>query len=123
MLSVGIDLIEIHRIERSLQNDYFIKRVFGEHEIAELTGRSYPPESAAAAFAAKEAFSKSIGTGVKGFSLTEVELLHDENGAPYLLLSGKAKQIANEKRFGFSVSISHTRELATAIVIAFHKGA
>ena len=76
---------------------------------------SYP--SAAADWAAKEAFSKALGTGVRGFELNEVSCLRDELGAPYLVLTGKAKQAA--EGLAFSVSLTHTAELASAIVIAY----
>ena len=118
MLSVGTDLVEIKRMEKSLKNDFFLKKVFGEAEISGLIARGLPPESAAAAFAAKEAFSKAIGTGVKGFKLPEVELMHDDNGAPFLQLSGNAKAIADELGYHFAVSLTHTRELAMAVVVA-----
>ncbi len=120
MLSVGTDLIEIKRIAKSLKNDFFLKKVFGEEEIQDLLSRGLPPESAAAAFAAKEAFSKAIGTGVKGFKLPEVELMHDDNGGPFLRLSGNAKEIADELGYSFAVSLTHTKELAMAVVVA-HK--
>ena len=72
-------------------------------------------------WAAKEAFAKSLGTGVEDFGLSEVEVLRDKLGAPYIRLSGNAKRIADEMGLDFSVSISHTSELAIATVIAFPK--
>ncbi len=117
MFSVGIDLTEIPRIAQSIEQPRFIQRVFGAQELQELQNRL--PQHYAAAFAAKEAFSKAIRTGIRGFSLTEVQLLHDEWGAPYLHLSGKALHIATTRGFTrFCVSISHTDTLATAIVLA-----
>ncbi|MEE1144056.1 MAG: holo-ACP synthase [Acutalibacteraceae bacterium] len=117
MYSVGIDIVEINRIERSVGNERFCKGVYGESEIAQLKSRK--AQSYAGAFCAKEAFSKAIGTGIRNFRLTEVELLHDDLGAPYLKLSGSAKRIAKDLGFThFSVSISHTAEICTAIVIA-----
>lgn len=109
-------MVEISRIERSVGNERFSRGVYGDRELAELRERR--AESYAGAFCAKEAFSKAIGTGIRGFKLTEVQLLHDELGAPYLHLSGNAQQIAMSKGFvNFSVSITHTADLATAIVI------
>ena len=72
-------------------------------------------------WAAKESFAKALGTGVEGFSLSEVEILRDDMGAPYIRLCGNAKGIADEMGLAFSVSISHTDDLATAVVIAFPK--
>lgn len=118
MLSVGIDLIEINRIKQSIENQRFISRVFGEQERLELLRKHNNIQSFAAAFAAKEAFAKALGTGIRGFSLNEVELLHDELGAPYLKLSGNAQKIAEQKGLRFSVSVTHTDNYAAAVVIA-----
>ena len=122
MLSVGIDLVEIDRIRRSLENPRFLNFVYGEKERAELSARGFPAQSLAAAFAAKEAFAKALQTGVVGFVLQEVELLHRENGAPYLYLSGRALHISQERGLKFSVSVSHTKRYATAVVIAVANG-
>lgn len=115
----GIDLVEISRIEKSInKNINFISRFFGENEIL-LFNQTNKIETIAANFAAKEAFSKVLKTGIKDFKLIEVEILRDEFGAPYLLLSGNAKRIANIMGLTFSVSISHTKKYATAIVIGY----
>ncbi|MDR1892942.1 MAG: 4'-phosphopantetheinyl transferase superfamily protein [Oscillospiraceae bacterium] len=119
MLSVGIDLVEIDRIRRSLQSPRFLTFVYGAEERAELCARGMPPQSLAAAFAAKEAFGKALSTGVAGFYLREVQLLHRDNGAPYLYLCGKALHISEERRLQFTVSVSHTKRYATAVVVAF----
>ncbi len=118
MLFVGIDSIEISRVRRAMENPRFCQRVFGEAEYSLLAVRGFPAQSAAASFCAKEAFSKALGTGVRGFRLREVELLRDELGAPFLQLSGRALAMAQERKLRFSVSVTHTRELATVIVIA-----
>lgn len=120
MYKIGIDLVEIERIKKSIQSEHFCERVFGENELKELRARNMPAQSAAACFAAKEAFSKAIGTGICGFSLTEVETLHTENGKPYLHLSGNALKLAGD--LSFDISITHTRELAQAVVIAYKEG-
>ena len=121
MMFCGIDLVEIERIEKSLKNPRFLEKNFGEREREELAKKSYKSESVAAAFAAKEAFLKAMQTGLSGFALCEIELLHKESGAPYLSLSGKAKSQVEEKGLEFSVSITHTSKLAQAIVIGFEK--
>lgn len=117
MMFSGIDLVEISRIEKAMENPRFLEKYFGENEILEFEKKNYKPESVAAAFAAKEAFSKVLKTGLSGFSLSEVELLHEKNGAPYLLLSGKAQKLAKDLQF--TVSITHTKDLAQAIVIGY----
>ena len=121
MYSVGIDSIEIARIAESIKNEKFIKKVYGDSELREISLRGLHPRSFAVSFAAKEAFSKAIGTGIVGFSLNEVELLHNEFGAPYLFLSGKAKVIAEDKGLIFSTSVTHTESVATVIVLAYQE--
>lgn len=119
-MQVGIDTVEIKRIEALLKNkEQFLCRVFSIKEQQEFDKRNNKPQHIAAAFSAKEAFSKVLGTGVSGFNLNEVSLLHKENGKPYLEFSGKALQIVKESNLTFDVSITHTDSLATAIVIGF----
>lgn len=116
---VGIDSVEIDRIEEAVKKEGFLKRVFSQGEREEFEMRSCNAAHIAAAFAAKEAFSKAVGTGLSGFSLNEVSLLHKKSGKPYLALEGKAKTIAEKEGLSFDVSITHTKTVATAIVIAF----
>ncbi len=121
MQSAGIDLVEIPRMEKSLQSSRFLEKVYGpaeREELARKQGRRFT-ESAAAAFAAKEAFSKALGTGIKGFALSEVQLLHDGAGAPFLQLSGRAAALACQRGFRFTVSVTHTAAYAAAVVIGY----
>ena len=118
-MTVGIDSVEIKRIKELINKERFLERVFSDDEIKEFSLRNNKPEHIAAAFAGKEAFSKALGTGISGFKLTEVSLLHLENGKPYLKFSGNALSIVNEKGLSFDVSVTHTDSLATVIVIAF----
>lgn len=122
MVQNGIDLVEIERIRRSAEKPAFLEKVYGERERAELAARGFAPRHLAGAFAAKEAFSKALGTGLRGFSLHEVEILHNDLGAPYFLLSGAAKQLAESKNLEFALSITHTDTLAAAFVTAYEKG-
>lgn len=123
MFSVGIDTTECRRIEKSMKNPHFVTRVFGPLEQILLQERGFPCEgnhrwieTAAAAFCAKEAFGKAMGTGIRGFRLCEVELLRNKNGAPYLHLSGAAAALAHG--WNFAVSATHTREYASVVVLA-----
>lgn len=79
------------------------------------------PATIAANFAAKEAFSKALGTGVRGFSLAEVSVLRDHLGAPYFAFSGEAEKQVRERGLQFSVSLTHTDELAAAFVVAWQQ--
>lgn len=118
LYGIGIDMSEIKRFEKIINSKHFIHRVFGNAEIEEFKKKNYNIASVCAAFCVKEAFSKAIGTGLKGISLNEICTLHDKNGKPYIELSGKAKELAVSLKLSFEVSITHTRENAAAVVIA-----
>lgn len=117
MLLTGFDLVEIDRIRKAMQRPRFCRRVLGEEEYRQLSLRGLPCQSVAASFCAKEAFGKALGTGVSGFALSEVQLLRKENGCPYLSLSGEALRMAQERNVVFSVSVTHTRLYAAAVVV------
>ncbi|NLW88527.1 MAG: holo-ACP synthase [Clostridiaceae bacterium] len=123
-ISSGIDIIRISRI-RDIYNrkgDIFLNRIYTSFEIRSCTLRSgeVSMESLAARFAAKEAVSKALGTGIwrQGVSFTDIEIFVDEKGKPFLQLHGGAKAVF--ERMGgsdASVSISHDGDLATAICV------
>lgn len=118
-LYTGIDLVSVDRIRKSIQKDArFLVRFFGEEEckLFDLS-RASVYERIAANFAAKEAFSKALGSGIADFALNEVQALRNASGAPYLQLSGRALAIAQARQLEFSISLSHTKEYATAIVV------
>jgi holo-[acyl-carrier protein] synthase len=123
ILGLGTDMIEIARIEHSLERfgDAFMRRIYTPAEIAYCQQKKKTSaESFAARFAAKEAAAKALGTGIsRGVTWCEIEVLRLPGQRPTLHLSGRAAEIA--ARLGIrhlSVSLSHTRELAVAIVIA-----
>lgn len=118
MFECGVDIVRIDRIAKSIQNPRFLERVFSAEEICVFAQKNMPVQSIAAAFSAKEAFSKALGTGVRGFSLPEVEVLHDALGKPYFRLGGRAAARAAERGLAFSLSLSHTDEVAVAFVVA-----
>jgi len=118
MLLTGFDLVEIDRIRTAMQRPRFCRRVLGEEEYHQLSLRGFPCQSVAASFCAKEAFGKALGTGISGFALAEVQLLRRENGSPYLVFSGRALRMVQKSNADFSVSITHTRLYAAAVVIS-----
>ncbi len=118
LIKTGIDIIEITRIQGALDRygDRFLQRVFTPAEITECRGRA---DALAVRFAAKEATTKALGTGIGPVSWREVETLHKRSGEPYLILHGRADLIA--KYLGlttWTVSLSHSRENAIAVVVA-----
>lgn len=118
-MRVGIDSVDISRIEKSLEIQGFLTKLFSESERVLFMEKRMKPETVAGNFAAKEAFSKALGTGLRGFSLNEVSVLRDGLGAPYIELCGRAKELA--KGLKFTVSITHTETTATATVIAYEE--
>ncbi|WRS27624.1 holo-ACP synthase [Oscillospiraceae bacterium MB08-C2-2] len=118
-MTCGMDMLEISRMEKSLQSAHFISRVFGERERQLFEGHKNMAARAAANFCAKEAFSKALGTGIRGFALCEVEVLRDSLGKPYFVFSGNAAQLVEKSGLSFDVSLTHTMEYAGAMVIAF----
>jgi len=118
LFGIGIDLIEIERIEKSMAKTRFLTRFFGEGELSEYRARGKRSSYIAANFCAKEAFSKAIGTGIRDFELKEVELLRDHLGKPYLVFSGRAAKLVEEMGLTFETSVSHTKHYATAVVSA-----
>jgi holo-[acyl-carrier protein] synthase len=118
ILKTGVDIIEIGRIQAALERhgERFLKRVFTERETFECRGRA---EALAVRFAAKEAASKALGTGIGPIAWREVETLHKWSGEPYLVLHGAAEAIAKELGLAnWAVSLSHSRENAVAVVVA-----
>ena len=116
---IGIDIIEIKRAESQLNNDAFMKRYFTENECKYIFEKAKPAESAAAIFSAKESVAKALGTGFRGFSPIDIEILHDDAGKPYVVLSEKALSVAKSKNINkFHLSLSHSKENAISYVIA-----
>lgn len=121
IIKTGIDIVEIESIKKSVsKSDGFIARYFGDSEVEMFSKKGNEKskiQSIAANFAAKEAFSKSIGTGISGFCLRDVQVLRDSLGAPYLKLSDKL--LEKHCDTNFSVSLSHTDSYAAAVVVAY----
>ena len=118
VLKTGIDIIEIARIRAALDRhgERFLKRIYTELEIFECSGRA---EALAVRFAAKEAASKALGTGIGPIAWREVETLHKWSGEPYIVLHGTAEKIAKELGLAvWAVSLSHSRENGIAVVVA-----
>ncbi len=117
-VAVGIDIIEIARIARTY-NDFgerFLSRVFTECERDRYRGRV---NELAARFAAKEATSKALGTGIVGIRWREMEVLPNRRGKPILILHGQAAERARHLGLThFSVSLTHSRTDAMAFVVA-----
>ncbi|MBW6473221.1 MAG: holo-ACP synthase [Anaerolineaceae bacterium] len=118
MLRNGVDIIEIERLEKVNPGirARFINRVYTEAE-KEICGNSYT--CLAGRFAAKEAVSKVLGTGIGEIRWQDIEILRGEEGQPIIKLHANAKAKENELGIHqWAISISHSRTLAIAFVIA-----
>ena len=90
---IGTDIVSIDRINKSLKNKNFIKRIFNEKEILKCKKIKSSTNCFAKRFAAKEAFSKALGTGIaKGINFNEIIILNKKSGKPYINLIGQTKK-------------------------------
>ena len=119
IVGIGNDIIEIERIEKAISKEGFKAKVFTQREIENIVKRGNRAETYAGVFSAKEAISKAIGTGVREFSLTDLEILNDDLGKPYVIVSDKLKKIIQRKKenYQIEIAISHSKKYATAMAI------
>ena len=119
IVGIGNDIIEIERIEKAILKEGFKNKVYTERELENIEKRGNRTETYAGIFSAKEAISKAIGTGVREFSLTDLEILNDDLGKPYVVVSEKLDKILKNKKedYQIEISISHSKKYATAMAI------
>ena len=121
VLGIGVDLVECARIQHSLDRfgERFLHRIFTEGEIAYCQSMKFPERHFAARFAAKEAASKAFGTGIgKAMGWRDIDVHKYENGEPYVMLEGGAKQMAVERKISAVwISLSHTNHHAVAMIV------
>ena len=119
MSMVGIDIIEIERLKSIAENDIRLSSLFTEKEIKYFNKFKDRQTHVAGGFCAKEAVSKAFKTGFNGKVLPrEIEILHKDNGVPYVVLKGGAKKVFEELGLtNIDISISHDKEKAIAICI------
>ena len=120
IFGIGIDNIEVKRIKKQIDDSIrFKEKIFTAKEIKYCESKKNYAESFAVRFAAKEAFLKAIGTGwSNGLQFKDIEILNDNKGKPIIHLQGKTKQIILDNELGnIHISLSHLKEIATAIII------
>jgi holo-[acyl-carrier protein] synthase len=118
ILGTGVDIIEIKRVEEVFHTDRRMRRIFTEEEIQSLGGQN--PSRLSGYYAAKEALSKALGTGIRGISFKEMEVLKNEAGRPYFNLQPLKEhliRIFGTDRVKIHLTISHDRARAMAMVI------
>ena len=122
ILGIGVDIIENSRIDKSLKNNVFIKRIFSDLEI--LKGKQIKDKKSyySKRFAAKEAFVKAIGTGFRNnLNFKDISIINDKEGKPLFLITEKIKKIIKKKfktsSYNFFLSMSDEKKYSIAYVI------
>ena len=119
---IGTDIVDINRLNKSLKRKNFIKKIFNDDEIRKCNSQLNKVSCYAKRFAAKEAFSKAIGTGIaKGLKFNEIIVYNTKLGKPSIKLQGKTKKIVikilKKKTFNIFLSLSDEKIFAIATVI------
>jgi holo-[acyl-carrier protein] synthase len=116
---IGVDIASVARFQAWCADERLLRRFFHPQEIGDCRRQGASAAMALAArFAAKEAFGKAMGTGLRGFRLQEVQVVNDRLGKPFLTLYGRAKHVFETSGGGsIHLSIAHERENAVAMVV------
>lgn len=122
ILGIGVDIVEKNRIKKSLTNKLFIKRIFTNSEILLAKNKKDKISFYSNRFAAKEAFSKSIGTGFReNLNFSDLSIKNDKLGKPIFVITDKIKKLIKKKfkitKFDFLLSISDEKKYSIAYVI------
>ena len=118
IIGIGTDIVEVVRIRKAIERTpSFLKGVFTDNEVEYINSKKNKYETAARIFTVKEAFSKALGSGIRGFGLKDIEVLHTELGKPIINLSEKVSKKISEEDYRVHVTISHTKENAVSFVI------
>ena len=121
IFGIGTDIVNVDRIKNSLKNRNFINRIFNKKEILKCKRTNNYINCYAKRFAAKEAFSKALGTGISnGINFNEIVILNKKSGKPYIDIVGQTKKILNKKfkrrKSKISLSLSDEEKYAVAFV-------
>ena len=115
---IGVDLVENRRLLPWLSQPQVLERYFTTHEIKDVQTSAHPEASLAARFAAKEAFGKALGSGLRGLPLRDIEVQRGADGKPFLVLAGKAAEVLKRQKIAHvHLSLSHEKEYAVAFVV------
>mgnify|MGYP001817870387 FL=1 len=120
MIAVGTDILRFERIDDVLERlgDRFVQRILTPEEREEYAASARPGNLLAKRFAAKEAVAKTLGTGIgRGVSWQDIRISHDDHGAPLVILTGGALEVAREKG-GSHVALSLADEVDCVIAFA-----
>ncbi len=122
ILGIGVDIVSVERMRHWFSNPGLLSRFFHPDEIENVWKRkSGRVLSLAARFAAKEAFGKALGTGMRNLVLKDIQVVNSHNGKPSIKLFGSARS-ALERHNGVSVHLSLTHEEHSAVAIVIIEG-
>lgn len=123
ILDIGTDIIEVDRIKNALsKRGDFLKKIFTEQEINMFEQKGNNPQTIAGNFAAKEAISKSLGLGIRGYNFKDIEILRNDLGKPIVKTYNNLNQICIQYSVvEIKVSISHSDSYAVASAITITK--
>jgi len=117
IIGIGVDIVEIRRMESWRSNQSLLERYFCADELSYILSKNNAL-TLAARFAAKEAFGKALGTGLSNLVLKDIMVINQDNGKPQLRLTGTAqKAMENSGADRAHISLSHEKENAIAFVI------
>ncbi|CBZ05299.1 TPA: holo-ACP synthase [Clostridium botulinum] len=117
---IGTDITEIRRIEKAItRNKNFINKLFTKNEMDLWEKKNFKLEFIAGRFAAKEAISKALGTGIRDFNFKDIEIINNELGKPQVILKPKVEDIIRKisQSYKIHLSISHEKEYAIAYAL------
>ena len=121
-LGVGVDIIENSRIKKSMLNKKFVSKIFSNLEIIKSKKTNNKTGYFSKRFAAKEAFSKAVGTGIrKGLNFSDISILNDKYGKPFIKITNKLRNIMKKKfktsRVNVFLSVSDEKKHSIAFVV------
>tara|TARA_B100002019_G_scaffold212633_1_gene185372 strand:+ start:1297 stop:1680 length:384 start_codon:yes stop_codon:yes gene_type:complete len=121
IFGIGTDIVKVSRIKKFVKKKTFITRLFNKQEVLKCKKTKNPSNCFAKRFAAKEAFSKALGTGIsKGINFNEIVVLNEKNGKPFIKLLDKTKKNVEKKfkkkKFKISLSLTDEEKYAVAFV-------
>ncbi len=121
IFGIGTDIVKVSRIKKFVKKKTFITRLFNKQEVLKCKKTKNPSNCFAKRFAAKEAFSKALGTGIsKGINFNEIVVLNEKNGKPFIKLLNKTKKNVEKKfkkkKFKISLSLTDEEKYAVAFV-------
>ena len=122
ILGIGVDIVENRRVQKSIKNPLFTKRIYTQKELKQSKAAKNKVGYFSKRFAAKEAFSKALGTGFRrNLNFKDIEVINDKMGKPYYVKNKKITKIIQKnfkiKNFKFFLSISDEKKYSTAFAI------